>query len=175
MEYINTFSFKAHLVQIINNSDISCFHSACFSLSWLSCTMQGLYWLLVVHLSGLWGPKGAVRPSLSGPLCSLRPPPGRLQPGRSAGRRVAMLESLKAGLVGADCCLIVLFRAAVHRGLQQGCMRSGATAVDAALKESNLAGSHWTAEAKVSPVIYLWAEWRPPELHHRGLITHFSH
>ncbi|CAB1442345.1 unnamed protein product [Pleuronectes platessa] len=97
------------------------------------------------HFSSLWtlmDQRATLRPSLSGPLCSLRPPSGRLQPGRSAGHRVATLESLKAGLVGADCCLIVLFRAAVHWGLQQGCMRSGATAVDAALKESNLAGSH---------------------------------
>lgn len=40
-------------------------------------------------------------------------PFSQLQPGGSAGHRVAMLESLKAGLVGADYCLIVLFRVAV--------------------------------------------------------------
>lgn len=49
-------------------------------------------------------------------------PFSQLQPGGSAGHRVAMLESLKAGLVGADYCLIVLFRVAVNQGLQQGCM-----------------------------------------------------
>lgn len=50
------------------------------------------------------------------PLRSLRPSSCQLQPGGSAGHRVATLESLKAGLVGADCCLIVLFRAAVCWG-----------------------------------------------------------
>lgn len=47
--------------------------------------------------------------------CSLRPPSCQLQPGGPAGHRVATARGLKAGLVGADCCLIVLFRAAVPR------------------------------------------------------------
>lgn len=41
-------------------------------------------------------------------------PFSQLQPGGSAGHHVAMLEMLKASLVGADYCLIVLFRAAVN-------------------------------------------------------------
>lgn len=91
----------------------------------------------------------SLRPLLSQII--ILPPPAR----RSAGHHVAMLEMLKADLVGADCCLIVLLRAAERWGLQQGFMRSGATAVDAAPMESNLAGFHWCAEAKVNRVMHL--------------------
>lgn len=75
-----------------------------------------------------------------------------------------MLDSLKAGLVGADWCLIVFFRAAVRWGLQQGCMWSGGTSVDATPEESNVAGSHWSAEPKVTAVMHWLAESWPPEL-----------
>lgn len=91
----------------------------------------------------------SLRPLLSQII--ILPPPAR----RSAGHHVAMLEMLKADLVGADCCLIVLLRAAERWGLQQGFMWSGATAVDAAPMESNLAGFHWCAEAKVNRVMHL--------------------
>lgn len=82
--------------------------------------------------------KSIIRPTPL--LCQIviLPTPDR----RSAGHHVAMLEMLKADLVGADCCLIVLLRAAESSGLQQGFMWSGATAVDEAPMESNLAGSH---------------------------------
>lgn len=49
-----------------------------------------------------------------------RPPSCQLQPGGSAGHRVAMLESLKAGLVGADCCLIVAFQSCCELGVRTG-------------------------------------------------------
>lgn len=91
----------------------------------------------------------SLRPLLSQII--ILPPPAR----RSAGHHVAMLEMLKADLVGADCCLIVLLRAAERWGLQQGFMWSGATAVDAPPMESNLAGFHWCAEAKVNRVMHL--------------------
>lgn len=62
------------------------------------------------HLWSLW----TLQSDNDHQAISLRPSSCQLQPGGSAGHRVATLESLKAGLVGADYCLIVLFRAAVR-------------------------------------------------------------
>lgn len=61
------------------------------------------------------GPPPSGHHQSAAPCRSLRHPPSQLQPGRNAGRRVAMAQGLKAALVGADCCLIVLFKAAVPR------------------------------------------------------------
>lgn len=66
-------------------------------------------------LSRRAGPPPSGHHQSAAPRRSLRPPSCQLQPGGPAGHRVATARGLKAGLVGADCCLIVLFRAAVPR------------------------------------------------------------
>ena len=93
---------------------------------------------------------------------SLRPSSCQLQPGGSAGHRVSMLESLKAGLVGADFCLIVLFRAAVRWGFQQ-----------AACGQWTLQRRNPTSQGLIdpmqqrSPQLCVCSEWRPQSSRNR--------